>query len=82
MVFISDPLPSERHQTLVPQSLDAIGTIFAYIFRVYILLEIVNKLRLFTQFFLTKKLHGLFLFFFRSPLREKEKEKQNFRWLG
>jgi hypothetical protein len=66
----------------VPQSFDALGTIFAYIFRVYILLEIVNKLRLFTQFFLTKKLHGLFLFFFRSPLREKEKRKTKFPLAG
>jgi len=51
MLFINDPLPSERHQTLDTQSFDALGTIFAYSYRVYILLEIVNKLRLFTQFF-------------------------------
>jgi len=82
MLFINDPLPSERHQTLVPQGFDALGTIFAYFYRVYILLEIVNKLRLFTQFFLTKKLHGPFLFSFRSPLREKEKENKNPCGLG
>jgi hypothetical protein len=39
----------------------------------------VNKLRLFTQFFLTKKIAGdrkRFFFFFRSPLKEKRKRKQ------
>jgi hypothetical protein len=35
MLFISDPLPSERHQTLDRQGFDALGTIFAFIFRIY-----------------------------------------------
>ncbi len=74
MLFINDPLPSERHQTLETHGVDALGTIFAYSFRVYILLEIVNKLRLFTQFFLTKKLPRKF-FFFYSLLRGKRKTK-------
>jgi len=42
MLFISDTLPSESHQTLMRQGFDALGTIFAYFYRVYILLEIVN----------------------------------------
>jgi len=29
MLFINDPPPSERHQTLDAQSFDALGTIFA-----------------------------------------------------
>jgi len=64
MLFVRVPNPLERHKTLAGQGFDALGTIFAYFYRVYILLEIVNKLRLFTQFFLTKKLHGLFSFLF------------------
>jgi hypothetical protein len=42
MLFINDPPPLERRQTLETQGFDALGTIFAYIFRVYILLEIMN----------------------------------------
>jgi len=42
----------------------------------------VNKLRLFTQFFLTKKLHGPFLFFFRFPLREKKENKISAGWVN
>jgi len=42
ILFINDPPSSERHQTLETQGFDALGTIFAYFFRVYILLEIVN----------------------------------------
>jgi len=76
MVFIRRPNPLESHQVLVPQGFNALGTIFAYFYIVYILLEIVNKLRLFTQFFLTKKLHGLFSFLFSfSSKRKKKKQK-------
>jgi hypothetical protein len=42
MLFIWVSDPPERHQTLAGQGFDALGTIFAYIFRVYILLEIMN----------------------------------------
>jgi hypothetical protein len=42
MLFVRVPNPLERHQTLETQDFEALGTIFAYIFRVYILLEIVN----------------------------------------
>ncbi len=74
MLFIRASDPLGRHQILETQGFDALGTIFAYSFRVYILLEIVNKLRLFTQFFLTKKLPRKF-FFFCSLLREERKKK-------
>jgi hypothetical protein len=66
-LFVRPPDPLERHQTLAGQGFDAVGTIFAYIYRVYIFLEIVNLLRKFTQFFLAKKLpvnkKGFFSFF-------------------
>jgi len=42
MLFIWAPDPPEHHQILAGQGFDALGTIFAYIYRIYILLEIMN----------------------------------------
>jgi hypothetical protein len=76
MLFISDPLPSETHQTLETQGFDALARFLLILLEIYILLEISELTSLIhpKEIFLRKFLLEDKVFFFFDFLG-KEKRK-------
>jgi hypothetical protein len=79
MLFVRPPDPLETHQTFEPQGFDAVGTIFALFFRIYILLEIKKLTSLISAIFSDEKIAGdrEGFFSFSSKRKKKRKEKNS-----